>query len=55
MTTNNELVSYIMNLTEEQAEAKLLDLIRNNEKPERALHIAVEIITDYLKRCESSK
>lgn len=52
MNANNELGN--LNLTEEQAETKLLDLIRNSDNPERALFIAIETVTDYLKQCESS-
>ena len=36
-------------------EIKLLDLIRNNENPEQALVTAIQVITDYLKHCESSE
>ena len=36
-------------------ELKLIDMIRNNDNPEQALQIAVEIIIDYLNHHESSK
>ena len=33
----------------------LLSLIRENDNPEQALKIAVEIITSFLEQCESSQ
>lgn len=32
-----------------ESENKLLDLIRNNENPEKALLVAISVICDYLK------
>ena len=33
----------------------LLSIIRENDNPEQALQIAVDIITTFLKQCESSQ
>ena len=35
-------------------EQKLIGLIRESDDPEKALMIAVEVITDYLKQLQSS-
>lgn len=36
-------------------ELKLIEMIRDNDNPEQALQIAVEIILDYLNRQKSSE
>ena len=37
------------------AEKELIELIRENDNPEQALKIAVEIITSFLEQLESSQ
>ena len=36
-------------------EIKLLDLIRNNDNPEQALLVAIEVIVDFLNHHESTE
>lgn len=36
-------------------EKELLELVRNNPHPDAALAVAIEIISDFLKRLESSR
>lgn len=36
----------------DEKEIELLNMIRTNENPERALVVAVEVIIDYLKNLE---
>lgn len=55
MTAKEKMTAVSPNLTNEQVEAKLLDVIRNNKNPEQALLVAIGIISDYLKRCEATE